>query len=71
MIALEQACAVAGDDSASLAAVAADLGARWLTAFRVHLPQGDVLTVGLVGHGPVRGELRRILSTWICAALGA
>jgi hypothetical protein len=70
MIALDQACAVAGDDSASLAAVAADLGARWLTAFRVHLPQGDVLTVGLVGHGPVRGELRRILSAWICAALG-
>jgi hypothetical protein len=69
-IALDQACTVAGDDSASVAAVAVDLGARWLTAFRVHLPQGDVLTVGLVGHGPLRGDLRRILSAWICAALG-
>lgn len=52
------------------AAVAVDLGGRWLTGFRVGPPQVGPITVGIVGPGPLRGELRSVLSTWVTTALG-
>jgi hypothetical protein len=47
------------------AAVAFDLGGRWVTAFVVVVPGGEDGVVAFSGAAPLRAELRAALAGWL------